>query len=194
MTELRQQDADDADVRRVLAGDQAAFAGIVHRWQARLVNLAWRFCHDRTLAEDMAQEAFVRAFRNLHTFRGESAFSTWLTAIALNVYRSALRDRDPLPVALVPTRIRAAEAGPLAGLQTAERASAVRQMVLRLPPRYREPIVLYYFEEMNLAETARILGIPEGTLKARLHRGKEFLRRRLLAAGLGDVTPRTEER
>jgi RNA polymerase sigma-70 factor, ECF subfamily len=194
MTELRQQDADEADVRRARAGDQAAFAGIVHRWQTRLVTLAWRFCHDRTMAEDMAQDAFVRAFRSLHTFRGESTFSTWLTAIALNVYRSALRDRDPIPVVLDLARIRLADAGPLEGLQALERSDAVRQMVLRLPPRYREAIVLYYFEEMNLAEAARVLGIPEGTLKARLHRGKEFLRRRLLAAGLGATRQPAEER
>jgi RNA polymerase sigma-70 factor (ECF subfamily) len=92
-------DEDASAVRRVLDGDLSAFAGIVQRWQERLINLAWRFSHDRMSAEDMAQEAFVKAFRALHTFRGESAFSTWLTAIALNVYRSWLRDRAPMPVA-----------------------------------------------------------------------------------------------
>lgn len=192
MTDVRHQDQDAADARRVLEGNPAAFAGIVQRWQDRLVNLAWRFCRDRTMAEDMAQDAFVRAFRALHTFRGESAFSTWLTAIALNVYRSALRDRRPRPVSLEPAAVRTAEPGPLEGLETLERSSALRQMVLTLPPRYREPIVLYYFEEMNLAETARILGIPEGTLKARLHRGKDFLRRRLTAAGLVPIARKTD--
>jgi len=84
-------DEDTAAVRLVVAGDVAAFDGIVKRWQGRLVTLAWRFCRDRTMAEDMAQEAFVRAFRALHTFRGDAAFSTWLTAIAMNTYRSCLR-------------------------------------------------------------------------------------------------------
>ena len=93
------EDEDAADARRVLGGDVAAFGGIVRRWQGRLINLAWRYSRDRAAAEDMAQEAFVKAFRALHTFRGESAFSTWLTAIAINAYRSWLRDRAPLSAA-----------------------------------------------------------------------------------------------
>jgi RNA polymerase sigma-70 factor (ECF subfamily) len=171
------EDADAAG--RVLAGDTAAFEGIVRRWQSRLINLAWRFCHERTQAEDMAQDAFVKAFRALNTFRGESAFSTWLTAIAINSYRTALRDREPAGVSLDFIKAAGTEPDTLAGLQERERDSAVRQAVLKLPPRYRDALVLYYFEEMNLTETARVLGIPEGTLKAQLHRGRELLRRRL---------------
>jgi RNA polymerase sigma-70 factor (ECF subfamily) len=171
-------DEDAAAVRRVLAGDLAAFSGIVERWQGRLITLAWRFSRDRTSAEDMAQEAFVKAFRALHTFRGESAFSTWLTAIALNAYRSWLRERAPLPAEADLTRLTGNGPDPLAGLQERERADAVRRAVLTLPPRYREPMVLFYFQEMDVSETARILGIPEGTLKARLHRGRELLKRK----------------
>ena len=90
-TEMREDDPDAADVARVLAGDLSAFEGIVRRWQHRLVNMAWRFCRDRATAEDMAQEVFVKVFRSLSSFRGESAFSTWLTSIAVNTYRSRLR-------------------------------------------------------------------------------------------------------
>jgi RNA polymerase sigma-70 factor (ECF subfamily) len=172
------EDEDAAAARRVLAGDLAAFGGIVQRWQGRLITLAWRFSRDRTAAEDMAQEAFVKAFRALHTFRGESAFSTWLTAIAMNVYRSWLRERAPWPIDADLTRLTGDGPDPLARLQARERADAVRRAVLTLPPRYREPIVLFYFQEMDVSETARILGIPEGTLKARLHRGRELLKRK----------------
>lgn len=177
-------DEDAADVRRVLDGDVAAFGGIVRRWHVRLLNLAWRFCRDRSMAEDMAQEAFVRAFRALDTFRGDAAFSTWLTAVALNSYRNALRNRPPPLIDLEGIRLGSPEAGPLVKLIAGERAEAVRHMVATLPDLYRDPIVLYYFKEMNLAEAAEILHVPEGTLKARLHRGKEFLKRRLAAAGI----------
>lgn len=181
MTPAEADDEDAADVRRVLAGDASAFGGIVRRWQSRLVNLAWRFCRDRTAAEDMAQDAFVSAFRGLRTFRGESTFSTWLTAIALNSYRSWLRDRQPVSVSVDLARLADRRPPPTAEVEDRERASTVQHAVARLPPRYRDPIVLFYFQEMDLAETARVLGLREGTVKARLHRGRHLLKRRLLA-------------
>jgi RNA polymerase sigma-70 factor (ECF subfamily) len=171
------EDPDLAAVRDVLDGNVEAFAAIVSRWQVRLLNLAWRFCRDRAMAEDMAQEAFIKAFRVIGTFRGEAAFSTWLTAVAMNVYRSFLRQRPP-PAAILD--IDTAETpDAVSRLVVEERASAIRRLVLTLPRRYQEPLVLFYFQEMNIAETATVLGIPEGTLKARLHRGRELLKRRL---------------
>lgn len=175
---MQEEDQDAVDVARVVAGDLSAFEGVVRRWQHRLVNLAWRFCRDRTTAEDMAQDVLVKAFRSLSTFRGESAFSTWLTAIAVNTYRSRLRAEGQPVLSLDPTQLLAAEPDPLHGLMGRQRAEAVRRAVLTLPQRYREAILLFYFEEKSVAEAARILGVAEGTLKARLHRGRELLRRR----------------
>lgn len=172
---------DVADVRRVMAGDTSAYAGIVGRWQHRIVNMAWRYCHDRHAAEDMAQEAFLKAFRSLGSFRGQSAFGTWLTAVAINSCRTWIRDRDPVAASLDHLRIAARVAAAGDTLDDERRDELVRRMVATLPARYREPMVLYYLNEMNLAETARTLGLPEGTLKARLHRGRDFLRRRLAA-------------
>jgi RNA polymerase sigma-70 factor (ECF subfamily) len=82
---------DLADVNRVLAGEVEAFEGIVRRWQGPLVNMAWRYCRDRGRAEEMAQEAFLRAWRGLAGWRRESSFSTWLFALAANVFRSELQ-------------------------------------------------------------------------------------------------------
>src|SRR5271154_6068097 len=84
-------DADLMAVDRVLGGDISAFEEIVRRWQGPLINLAYRFCHDRGRAEDMAQEAFLRAYRGLGQWRKDAAFSTWLFALATNLYRSELR-------------------------------------------------------------------------------------------------------
>lgn len=181
---MGERDDDSADAARVVAGDLDAFEGIVARWQGRLLNLAWRFCRDRATAEDMAQEAFVRAFRRLGTFRGESAFGTWLMSIALNSYRSRLR-ADGLPLlALEPAHVpQAAGQGPLHALEEAQRAEAVRRGVLTLPQRYRDAIVVYYLQERDLAEAASILNVAEGTLKAHLHRGRELLRRRCAHLG-----------
>ena len=165
-------------MQRVVAGDFSAFEGIVQRWQHRLVNLAWRFCRDRAMAEDMAQEVFIKVYRSLSSFRGESTFSTWLTSIALNTYRSRVRADSRQTVCLDPARTIAVATG-TQDIEDRERNEAVRRAVLTLPERYRDAILMFYFEEKNLAETARALGIAEGTLKARLHRGRELLKRKV---------------
>jgi RNA polymerase sigma-70 factor (ECF subfamily) len=185
------RDEDAEAVALVLAGDLDAFEGIVRRWQGRLLNLAWRFSRDRATAEDMAQDAFVSAFRALGTFRGDAAFSTWLTAIALNGYRARLR-RDGLPMASFdPSRLLSTGPGADQMVEARQTSDTVRRIVATLPRRYREALVLFYLEELDLAETARVLGVKEGTLKARLSRGRELVRRRCL--GLGLLAPPSRE-
>jgi RNA polymerase sigma-70 factor (ECF subfamily) len=169
---------DLADVNRALAGEAQAFEGIVRRWQGPLVNMAWRYCRDRGRAEEMAQEAFLRAWRGLASWRRESSFSTWLFALAANVFRSELQR---FPTVNVPLEDVAEPAGPATqheGLAERRTQEAVRRAVLALPTRYREPMVLYYFHEMDVAAAARTMGLPEGTMKARLARGRELLRKR----------------
>jgi RNA polymerase sigma-70 factor, ECF subfamily len=173
---MHEPDQDATDVTRVLAGDINAFEGIVRRWQQRLVTLAWRFCRNRALAEDMAQEAFFKAFRSLAAFRGEAAFSTWLTAVALNHYRSRLRAEGPPLLSLDPARTFSMEGDALRAIIMSENADVVRKAVLTLPLQYRDAIVVFYFREKSISEAASVLGIAEGTLKARLHRGREMLR------------------
>jgi RNA polymerase sigma-70 factor (ECF subfamily) len=169
---------DLADVALVLAGDVRAFEGIVRRWQAPLVNMAWRYSRDRGRAEEMAQEAFLRAWRGLAQWRREGSFSTWLFALAANVYRSELKrfptETLPLDAAPEPSGP-ASQHGELAVKLSSE---AVRRAVLALPMRYREPVVLLYFHEMDVAAAAATMGLPEGTLKARLSRARALLRER----------------
>src|SRR5262245_13570593 len=135
---MREEDPDAADITRVIAGDINAFEGIVRRWQHRLVSLAWRFCRDRAMAEDMAQEVFVKAFRSLQSFRGESAFSTWLVSIAVNTCRSRLRAEGQPLLSLDPARTFAKALGSLHRVEESARAEAVRRAVLTLPDRYRD--------------------------------------------------------
>jgi RNA polymerase sigma-70 factor (ECF subfamily) len=172
-------DQDLIDVRRAQAGDLGAFEGIVRRWQTPLVGLAYRFVRDRGRAEDMAQEAFLRVFRELAGFRRESAFSTWLFAVALNVYRSELRRHGAPHVPLDAIAQLASQQPPQLALESTERDDLVRRAVSSLPSRYRDALTVFYFKEMDLAETARILQVPPGTAKAWLHRGRELLRRKL---------------
>lgn len=185
MTAETPADRDKADAALAAAGDNQAFERLVVRWQGRLLGLAWRFCRDRAMAEDMTQEAFVRAYRALPRFRSDAAFGTWLTAIALNTYRSALRERPPVP--LYEVRVPGRSDSTVATLERQEKAETVRAQVLRLPDKYRTAMVLYYFQEQDVAETARILGVGESTLKGRLHRGRQLLKRRLQAFGITNL-------
>jgi RNA polymerase sigma-70 factor (ECF subfamily) len=172
------EELDRADVARVLGGDARAFEGIVRRWQSPLVNMAWRYCRDRGRAEEMAQEAFLRAWRGLAQWRRESSFSTWLFALAANVYRSELKR---FPTETLPLEAAPEPAGPASQLNELEeqrRHEALQRAVLALPMRYREPVILYYFHEMELASAAATMGMPEGTMKARLGRARALLRQR----------------
>ena len=170
--------ADLADVSRVLAGDVEAFEGIVRRWQVPLVNMAWRYCRDRSRAEELAQEAFIRAWRGLGSWRRDSSFSTWLFALAANVFRSELKRFPTINLPLDAAPEPAAQATQHRELAAQFNTEAVQRAVLALPLRYREPVVLFYFHEMDIAAAARTMGMPEGTLKARLSRARALLRRR----------------
>ncbi len=178
MNAVNSSEDDLANVARVLAGDARGFEEIVRRWQGPLINMAWRYCRDRGRAEEMAQEAFLRAWRGLARWRQESSFSTWLFALAANVYRSELKrfptETLPLDAAPEPAGL-ATQHSELAAQLSHD---AVHRAVLALPLRYREPVVLYYFHEMDVAAAARTMGLPEGTLKARLGRARTLLRQR----------------
>lgn len=200
-------DPDGEAVRRVLDGDVEAFAGIVERWQGPLVNLAYRYCRDRGIAEEMAQEAFLLVFRKLSSWRGEARFSTWLFAVAANRYRSLMRRHRPPELSLDELReLRGADAAidsvreesdesrAAGDLERSDVAEVVRRAVSNLPARYRDVMLVYYFREMDVAETAQILELKEGTVKARLHRGRNLLERKLRGLLPGGVAELAVER
>ncbi|MEW5983613.1 MAG: sigma-70 family RNA polymerase sigma factor [Acidobacteriota bacterium] len=178
-TEPMDENADRRDVRRVLDGDLEAFAGIVERWQTPMVNLAWRYCRERGRAEDIAQDVFLRVFRGLKTWRGEGSFSTWLFAVAVNACRRATKTGPPPLLPLDEAPEPAGWHDPAMGLALRERDNAVRREVLRLPARYRDVLLLFYFFDMDVNRVAEVLSSPVGTIKARLSRGRALLRRRL---------------
>ncbi len=180
---------DERDVERVLAGDVSAFEGLVRRWQGPLVNLAYRFARDRGRAEEMAQEAFLRAFRALSGWRRESAFSTWLFALAANLNRSELK-RIPAAATSIDDAPEIADPRSSQGaLEDASRNRAVRRAVDSLPAKYRDALTLFYFHDQGVSAAAKSLGVAEGTVKARLFRARAMLKRRLA----GVAGPRAKE-
>lgn len=156
-----------ADAR---AGDLRAFESLVRRYQGDVWRLAFHLVHDESLAEDATQEAFVRAYRFLPRYRGDSRFSTWLFSIARNCaldeLRRATRRRK------VSEKLDAQPA-----LPQPEQSSAieVREAVASLPLDLREPIVLIDILGTSYRDVAKMLHVPEGTIKSRVHRGREIL-------------------
>ncbi len=162
------------------SGDLGAFEELVKRYQAHVWRLALHLLHDRDLASDATQEAFVRAYRFLPRYRGESKFSTWLFSIARNCAldeaRKATRRRR------ISDR---AEAQPAAAPRDAGVAIEVREAVGALPLDLREPIVMIDMFGISYKEVAAALGVPEGTIKSRVHRARELL--------VESLTPRSGE-
>lgn len=172
---------DLALVARAQGGDTEAFSLLVERHQHRVYNLAYRFMRDAASAEDMAQEAFIKAFRLLRGFRGECHFSTWLYRVAVNVCLTELGRRAKRQY--LPQAWREAHPAACAGLAGAAWPEAspdipelIRGCVAKLPERYRAIITLYYLDELPYEEIADIMEIPMGTLKTWMHRARRQLK------------------
>ena len=179
--------ADTELVSRFQAGDQSAFSHIVQRYQDRVYTVCLRFMRDRQVAEDVAQDVFLALYRSLHTFRGDSALSTWVFRVAVNhcknrrLYRSRrhLDRHEPLEGTGPddgPKREIAAD-GPSADAALAgEQARALLWAALdRLDDEQRSIIVLRDVQDLSYEEIADILELPRGTVKSRLHRARSQL-------------------
>ena len=157
-------------------GDVDAFAVLVQRYQADIWRLSFHFLQDEAAADDATQEAFVRAFRFLRRYRGESKFSTWLFSVARNCALDELR-RAARQRRLAERLERQPEGAPSdqsAGIE-------VREALAQLTAELREPVVLIDMFGASYSEVAIILGIPEGTVKSRVHRARELLAKALFA-------------
>ncbi len=144
------------------------------RWQGPLVNLAYRFLsRSWTAPRTWRKRPFLRAYRGLGQWRKDAVFSSWLFALATNLYRSELRRIPARTVSIddvaEPADTRASDGG----REDEDRDFAVRRAVGALPAKYREALILFYFHDMDVTGAARSLGLPEGTVKARLSRGRE---------------------
>ena len=172
-------------VGRARAGDLDAFNELVVHYQDHLVGLAMHITGDVEAAHDAAQEAFIRAYRNLAAFRGTS-FRAWLVRIAVNASTDVLRLRKRRPSEPYPEREDEAWEPP-AGASADPEAEAVRRARTRvlsaalgaLPEGQRAAIVLYDVEGYDYPEIARITGVSLGTVKSRIHRGRLAMRERL---------------
>ncbi len=181
MAETAQENrqADDLRlVRAVLDGDREAFGDLVARYQGLVAGVAWRYGSRRDDVEDAVSEVMIKAYRNLHQYRPDHPFSTWLYRLAVNhVLDLARRSKKEKLRAEMPEQL--ADGAPSAGegMETRERAELLRQALREIDPRHRQVIFLVYVEGMRVDDAARALGLPEGTVKTRLMRGRDAIRK-----------------
>ena len=167
---------DGALAERARDGSRRAFSELVRRHQAVVYRSCYRILGNREDAKDASQEAFVRAYRKLDTFRGGSTFRTWMLRVAMNVSLNE-RGRRELPRAHVGfAESVAGPESPEAELMSSEAATQVHQALQLVRPDHRAAIVLRDLEGLTYRETAEVLGITEGTAKSWVHRGREGLK------------------
>src|SRR6185437_6978283 len=168
-------------VRRTLSGDQEAFSSLVEKYKDPVFNVAYRMLGNPTEAEDVAQEAFVRAYTQLHTYKDTHRFSTWLLSIASHLAIDQLRRRRflALPLEDVPFLEWIVDAGisPEQSALHAEQQDEIQIYLQRLPAKYRAVIVLRYWYDFSYEEIANALKLTQPLVKARLHRARELLAR-----------------
>jgi RNA polymerase sigma-70 factor, ECF subfamily len=177
---------DDAQlVARSLKQDHEAFGQLIDRHASVIINLAYRMVGNHAEAEDLAQEAFLTAFKALSTFRADSKFSTWLYRIASNKCKDWLRAKRPgmgqqdVDIDEVLDIHVAEERTPERLLSQQQVALELEQAIQRLPPLYREAFVLKHVEGLSYEEMAEILGVNGDTLKMRVYKGRLQLSREL---------------
>lgn len=170
-----------------LSEREQALEQLVDAYGDGVLQLAYFYVRDRDLAEDIFQEVFTRVYTHLDRFRGESSPRTWIYRIAVNLCRDKLRSWSLRRVLLLGEEALFGAAPPSPDavdevLKQADREELLRA-VMELPVEYREVVLLYYYEEMDVREVAATLGLSEGTVRSRLHRARAKLRAMLTEGG-----------
>jgi RNA polymerase sigma-70 factor, ECF subfamily len=187
-------------IASILAGDTGRYHELVRPYERGVYKMALAFMKNESDAEDVAQEAFLKAFRKLADFRGQAKFSTWLISITLNEARGRLRrqgtvhmvslDEPPEEGGRVsPAVLRDWREVPSEALERKEIRAILEVAIANLSPIYREVLVLRDVEEFSIEETAAALRITPGTVKVRLHRARMMMQKEL-ALKLRNASPR----
>jgi RNA polymerase sigma-70 factor (ECF subfamily) len=159
-------DPDPRTLARARGGDVAAFEDLVRTYQADVWRFAYHFTRDRQMAEDVTQEAFLRAYRFLRTFRGDSKFTSWLFRIARNCAMDAIRRRSGQQAREHPAPL---------GPPDPEARAELHAALASVSPEHREPFLLIEVFGLSYQEAADVLNVRVGTIKSRMHRARHAM-------------------
>ncbi len=176
-------------IKEVQKGDREAFAEIVELYKNKVYSICYRMLGNPHEAEDLTQEAFLRAYVNIDRYQSNRKFSTWLYRIATNLCIDRIRKKKPdysLDAKIQGTegltmysQLASTRSLPEEEIVDMEMKDIVQEAIMNLPEKYRTVVVLKYIEELSLKEIGEILEMPVGTVKTRLYRGREALRKQL---------------
>jgi RNA polymerase sigma-70 factor (ECF subfamily) len=178
-------DAVEALIQRCLQGDQLAWEQIVRQYWRKVFNVAYKFVGKHDEAEDLTQDIFLKIFKSLNTFDRRANFQTWLISISRNLcidhYRSVRKERETMARDVDASQLTpvSRERGPHSQLEQTDLKNLVRLALAELPPALRQAVVLRDLQEFSYQEIADQLGLPEGTVKSRINRGRLELARQL---------------
>lgn len=177
-------------VRRVEAGSEPAFEELVRRHQRQVERLVARMLPDARDREEVCQDVFLKVFRKIGSFRGESRLSTWINSIAYRTCLNRLEGReDPVPGSQLgpdrrrnpfPAGVESRGPSPNERAERAEVREVLERAMRELRPAYRAAVAMYHLEDMTVAEVAEAMGLAEGTVKSHLYRARRELRDRLV--------------
>lgn len=173
--------SDETIAQKVQEGELEIFAVLIQRYQAKMLRYAKKFLFNQQDAEDLIQEVFLKTYVNIKSFDTHKKFSSWLYRIAHNEFVNALKKkgREPLPFFDADTLF----PHPLAkevtdkDIKDGELRKTINSLLDKLEPKYREPLILYYFEELTYKEISEILHIPISTVGIRLNRAKQAMQK-----------------
>ncbi|NLY24061.1 MAG: RNA polymerase sigma factor [Bacteroidales bacterium] len=174
--------SDEQLIKEITAGNDTAFRTLMERYQRQVFRTAMGFVHMKEDAEDITQEVFIRVYQSLHTFQGESEFSTWLYRITVNMSLNFLRrNRKKRVLQSLETlfTLRSDEKNPLEEMESAERDRRIRKAIDTLPERQRMAFILSRYEELPQKKIAAVMNRSEGAVEQLLQRAKENLQKKL---------------
>ncbi|MFH1372818.1 MAG: sigma-70 family RNA polymerase sigma factor [bacterium] len=189
MSRKQLQDIDTELIAKALNGSQPAFRGLAERHRASVFHIVFKIVRDNETAQDLVQETFMKAFSSLASYRPEYRFSTWLYKIAANCSIDHLRKKRIQALSLDrqfddKNGGRSLEVAdysyhPGRDLERKEQRIGIEEAIASLPPKYREVIIYRHKDDKSYEEIAELLGIPIGTVKARIFRARELLKKKL---------------
>ena len=165
-------------VEKVLSGNTSAFAYFVNTYQGMAINIAYRICENMQDAEDVVQESFVKAYKNLHTFRLESKFSTWFYRIVFNTAVTFTKSK----IWLIPDEVESAASREFSDLDTqrqieiSETSEIVSDVLSKMPNAYGLVLSLFYLEDNSVKEVAEITGLNDSNIKVMLFRARKMFK------------------